>query len=152
VVQGMGESSSATTLALGRSVKLSPSHRLYGLGAILLAALTICSRNFSSTGEPSFIIPLFIAGVAYLLAIREFLSTPEIPKRVLYFGLTLFALWHFEFLRVPPGLDDDVRRYVWDGRMQRLGYNPYVVIPNDPSLARLHTSETRTLNNPEVSS
>jgi len=133
-------------------VKLTPSHRLYGLGAILLVALTICSRNFSRTGEPSFFIPLAVAGVAYLLAIRELLSTPEFPKRVIVFGLALSALWHFQFLRMPPGLDDDIHRYVWDGRVQRLGYNPYIVVPSDPALASLHTSETRTLNNPEVPS
>jgi hypothetical protein len=133
-------------------VKLTPSHRLYGLGAILLVALTICSRNFSRTGEPSFFIPLAVAGVAYLLAIRELFSTPEFPKRVIVFGLALSALWQFQFLRMPPGLDDDVHRYVWDGRVQRLGYNPYIVVPSDPALASLHTSETRTLNNPEVPS
>jgi len=133
-------------------VKLTPSHRLYGLGAILLVALTICSRNFSHTGEPSFFIPLAVAGVAYLLAIRELFSMPEFPRRVIVFGLALSALWHFEFLRMPPGLDDDIHRYVWDGRMQRLGYNPYIVVPSDPALASLHTSETRTLNNPEVPS
>jgi hypothetical protein len=115
-------------------------------------ALTICSRRFSRTGEPSFFIPLAVAGVAYLLAIREFFSTPEFPKRVIVFGLALSALWHFQFLRMPPGLDDDIHRYVWDGRVQRLGYNPYIVVPSDPALARLHTSETRTLNNPEVPS
>jgi alpha-1,6-mannosyltransferase len=133
-------------------VKLTPSRRLYGLGAILLVALTICSRNFSRSGEPSFLIPLGVAGVAYLLAIRELFSTPEFPKRVIVFGLALSALWHFEFLRMPPGLDDDIHRYVWDGRVQRLGYNPYIVVPGDPALACLHTSETRTLNNPEVPS
>jgi alpha-1,6-mannosyltransferase len=133
-------------------VKLTPSHRLYGLGAILLVALTICSRNFSRTGEPSFFIPLTVAGVAYLLAIRELFSTLEFPKRVIVFGLALSALWHFEFLRMPPGLDDDIHRYVWDGRVQRLGYNPYIVVPSDPGLASLHTSETRTLNNREVPS
>jgi len=133
-------------------VKLTPSHRLYGLGAILLVALTICSRNFSRTGEPSFFIPLAVAGVAYLLAFREFLSTPEFPKRVIVFGLALSALWHIQFLRMPPGLDDDIHRYVWDGRVQRLGYNPYIVVPSDPALTSLHTSETRTLNNPEVPS
>jgi hypothetical protein len=133
-------------------VKLTPSHRLYGLGAILLVALTICSRNFSRTGELSFFTPLAIAGVAYLLAIRELLSTPEFPKRVIVFGLAVSALWHFQFLRMPPGLDDDIHRYVWDGRIQRLGYNPYIVVPSDPALASLHTSETRTLNNPEVPS
>ena len=133
-------------------MKLTPSHRLYGLGAILLVALTICSRNFTRTGESSFFTPLAVAGVAYLLAIREFFSTPELPKRVIIFGLALSALWHFQFLRMPPGLDDDIHRYVWDGRVQRLGYNPYTVVPSDPALAGLHTSETRTLNNPEVPS
>ncbi len=133
-------------------MKLTPSHRLYGLGAILLVALTICSRNFSRIGEPSFFIPLAVAGVAYVLAIRELLSTPEFPKRVIVYGLVLSALWHFQFLRMPPGLDDDIHRYVWDGRVQRLGYNPYVVVPSDPALAGLHTSETRSLNNPEVPS
>ena len=133
-------------------MKLTPSHRLYGLGAILLVALTICSRNFSRTGEPSFFIPLAVAGVAYLLAFREFLSTPEFPRRVIFAGLALSALWHFQFLRMPPGLDDDIHRYVWDGRVQRLGYNPYIVVPSDPALTSLHTSETRTLNNPEVPS
>jgi len=133
-------------------VKLTPSHRLYALGAILLVSLTICSRDFGRRGEPSFFTPLAVAGVAYLLALRELFSAPEFPKRVLVFGLALSALWHFQFLRTPPGPDDDIHRYVWDGRMQRLGYNPYIVVPNDPALARLHTSETRSLNNPEVPS
>jgi len=131
-------------------VKLTPSHRLYGLGVILLVALTICSLN--RPGELSFIIPLAVAGAAYLLAVRELLSTPEFPKRVIYFGLALAALWHFQFLRIPPGLDDDIHRYLWDGHVQRLGYNPYILVPNDSALIGLHTSETRTLNNPEVPS
>jgi alpha-1,6-mannosyltransferase len=133
-------------------VKLTPSHRLYGLGAILLVALTICSRKLSSVGEQSFIIPLAVAGIAYLLAIREFFSTPRFPHRVIVFGLALSALWHLPFLLVAPGSDDDVHRYVWDGHAQRLGYNPYTVIPADPALAGLHTPETRGLNNPEVPS
>jgi hypothetical protein len=115
-------------------------------------ALTICSRKFSSIGEPSFIIPLAVAGIAYLLAIREFFSTPRFPPRVIVIGLVLAALWHLPFLLMPPGSDDDVHRYVWDGHVQRLGYNPYIVVPSDPALGGLHTSETRTLNNPEVPS
>jgi alpha-1,6-mannosyltransferase len=133
-------------------VRLTPSHRLYGLGGILLVALTICSHNFSRRGEPSFIIPLAVAGVAYLVAVRELFSTPKFPKHVIFFGLALAALWHFLFLRLPPGLDDDIHRYLWDGRVQRLGYNPYIVVPSEPALASLHTFETRTLNNPEVPS
>jgi alpha-1,6-mannosyltransferase len=133
-------------------VKLTPSRRLYGFGAILLVALTICSRKLSSVGEPSFIIPLAVAGIAYLLAIREFFSTPRFPRRVIVVGLVLAALWHLPFLLMAPGSDDDVHRYVWDGHVQRLGYNPYIVVPSDPALGGLHTPETRTLNNPDVPS
>jgi alpha-1,6-mannosyltransferase len=118
----------------------------------LLVSLTICSRNFSSMGGPSFMIPLAVAGIAYLLAMREFFSTPRFPRRVIVIGLVLAALWHIPFLLMQPGLDDDIHRYVWDGRVQRLGYNPYILVPSDPALATLHTPETRTLNNPDVPS
>ena len=135
----------------GRIVKISPAWRVYILGATLCVALTICSRKLG-TREPSFIIPLAVAGIAYLLAIREFLSTPRFPRRVIIIGLVLAALWHLPFLLTPPGADDDIHRYVWDGRVQRLGYNPYIVVPSDPALAGLHTPETRTLNNPDLPS
>ncbi|MFZ3245960.1 MAG: glycosyltransferase 87 family protein [Candidatus Acidiferrales bacterium] len=133
-------------------MKFTPSHRLYAFGAILLVSLTICSGKLSGRGEPSFIIPLAIAGVAYLLAIREFFSTPKFPHRAIVVGLVLAALWHVPFLLTPPGSDDDIHRYIWDGRMQRLGYNPYIVLPSDPALRGLHTPETLTLNNPDVPS
>jgi hypothetical protein len=95
---------------------------------------------------------LTLAGVVYLLAIREFFATSRFARHVVVIGLALAAVWHIEFLRVPPGADDDIHRYVWDGRLQRLGYNPYLVVPNDPAVKGLHTSETRTLNNPDLPS
>jgi len=133
-------------------VKLSPARRLYGLGVILLVSLMIVSRRLSSMGEASFLVPLAVAAIAYLLAIRELFSAPNFPKRVVVVGLVLAALWHVPLLLASPGLDDDVHRYLWDGRVQRLGYNPYVLVPSDPALAGLHTTETRTLNNPDVPS
>ncbi|MFZ0285516.1 MAG: hypothetical protein WAL32_09815, partial [Terriglobales bacterium] len=133
-------------------MKLTPAWRVSILGAVLCVALTICSCKFGSMGAPSFLIPLAVAGIAYLLAIRELFSTPAFPRRVIVIGLSLAALWHVAFLMRPPGADDDIHRYVWDGRVQRLGYNPYVVIPSDPALAALHTPETRTLNHPDLPS
>jgi len=133
-------------------VKLTPSNKLYGLAVILLVALTICARKFGSVGAPSFLIPLAVAGIAYLLSIRELFSTATFPRHVIVIGLVLAALWHLAFLRMPPGSDDDIHRYVWDGRMQRFGYNPYVVVPSDPALAGIHTPETRTLNHPDLPS
>ncbi len=133
-------------------MKLTPSRRLYGFGAILLVSLTICSRKLGSMGAPSFLIPLAVAGIAYLLAIRELFFTPRFPRRVIVIGLVLAALWHVAFLLMPPGSDDDIHRYLWDGRVQRLGYNPYMVVPSDPAFAALHTLETRTLNHPDLPS
>jgi alpha-1,6-mannosyltransferase len=95
---------------------------------------------------------LTVAGIVYLLAIREFFATPRFARRVVVIGLVLAAVWHIEFLRVPPRSDDDIHRYVWDGHLQRLGYNPYIVVPSDPAAKGLHTPETRNLNNPDLPS
>ena len=95
---------------------------------------------------------LTLAGIAYLLAIREFFATRQFSRRIVVIGLVLAAVWHIEFLRLPPGIDDDIHRYVWDGHLQRLGYNPYLVIPGDPAAQELHTSQTRNLNNPDLPS
>jgi alpha-1,6-mannosyltransferase len=128
-------------------VKVAPEWRVYALGAILLIALTICARNFAERGGRYFMASLMLAGIIYLLAIREFFVSPGFSRRVVVVGLILSGVWHVEFLRLPAGADDDIHRYLWDGRLQHLGYNPYVVVPNDPAIAGLHTSQTRTLNN-----
>jgi hypothetical protein len=133
-------------------VTLTPERRLSALGGFLLLALAICSRKFSNAGDPPFIFWLALAGIAYLLAIRELFYTPRFSKRTIVIGLILAAVWHLLFLLKPPGPDDDIHRYVWDGRVQRLGHNPYVLVPSDPALAQLHTSETRTLNHPDLPS
>ncbi|HEY6376874.1 MAG TPA: glycosyltransferase family 87 protein [Edaphobacter sp.] len=143
-------------------MKINPEWRVYMLGATLCVALTLCSRNFGDRGGPYFMASLTLAGIVYLLAIREFLATPKfglkferrVARRVVVIGLVLAAVWHIEFLRVPAGAnnDDDIHRYVWDGRLQRLGYNPYTVVPSDPAVQGLHTPETRNLNNPDLPS
>jgi len=128
-------------------VKLTLGWRVYILGATLCVALTICSRNFGDRGGTYFMASLTLAGIAYLLAIREFFATAVFSRRIVIVGLVLAAAWNIAFLRVPAGADDDIHRYVWDGRLQRLGYNPYLVVPSDPTAKGLHTPETRNLNN-----
>jgi hypothetical protein len=142
----------ASFATLGSAVKLTPEQRLLALGGILLLALAICSHKFGNLGAPSFIAWLAVAGIAYLLAMREFFFTPKFSRRVIVIGLILAGAWHLLFLLKPPGPDDDIHRYVWDGRVQRLGYNPYTLVPNDPAIAQLHTPETRTLNHPDLPS
>jgi hypothetical protein len=97
-------------------------------------------------------ISLTIAGVAYLLAVRELFAAPGFSRRVVIIGLIMAAVGQIAFLRLPSGADDDIHRYVWDGHLQRLGLNPYVVVPGDPAVRELHTNETHNLNNPDLPS
>jgi len=47
------------------------------------------------------------------------------------------AILRAVFLVTEPVLSDDVFRYVWDGRVQHAGINPYLHAPDDPSLTPL---------------
>lgn len=40
------------------------------------------------------------------------------------------------FIPQTPTVSDDVYRYVWDGRIEAAGINPYRYAPNDPAVAR----------------
>ncbi|MFL6230524.1 MAG: glycosyltransferase 87 family protein [Pyrinomonadaceae bacterium] len=47
------------------------------------------------------------------------------------------ALFRLALLFDAPRLSDDIYRYVWDGRVQAAGVNPYRYVPADPALASL---------------
>ncbi len=133
-------------------MKVTPERSVCIFGVTLCVVLAICSRYFGDRGGPPFMASLTFACILYLLAIRELFASPGLSRRIVVIGLVLAAVWHVAFLRLPPGANDDIHRYVWDGRLQRLGFNPYVVVPNDPAFKILHTAETRDLNNPDLSS
>lgn len=128
------------------------SVRILGLGAVICIALLACARVPGPVGSPRYLVTLAVAAVAYLFAVRELAQTQKYPRSIFLVCLLLGFAWRIPFLVVPPGPQDDVLRYVWDGRLQHHGYNPYTAIPADPALAGLHTAETRQMNNPDVPS
>ena len=85
----------------GRTVKITPEQRVFLLGAMLCVALTICSLNFRDRGGPYFMASLTLAGIVYLLAIREFFATPRFDHRIVVIGLVLAAVWHIAFVCLP---------------------------------------------------
>src|SRR3569833_342042 len=95
-------------ITYGRIVKIAPEPRVYILGAVLCLALVICARHFGDRGGRPFMVSLGIAGIAYVLGVRELLAAPRFAKRVVAIGLLLAAVWHIAFLRQPPGADDDI--------------------------------------------
>lgn len=74
--------------------------------------------------------------VLYFVAARVILRAR--PSGSLLPIVILFAIFfRLSILFSPPYLSDDIYRYVWDGRVQAAGINPYRYIPADESLARL---------------
>lgn len=55
--------------------------------------------------------------------------------------LAVAVLLRLPVLWAPPYLSSDVYRYVWDGRVEAAGINPYRYIPVDPHLAALRDPE-----------
>src|SRR5260370_42703697 len=58
-------------------------------------------------------------------------------RRVLALVLATAVLLRRGALSAPVFLSDDINRYIWDGRVQAHGINPYRYVPNDPHLATL---------------
>ena len=74
--------------------------------------------------------------VIYLAVVWLSLRTVD-SRKLLMLGLVFAALFRLSIIFSPPYLSDDIYRYVWDGRVQAAGINPFRYIPADESLAAL---------------
>ena len=123
---------------------------IFAWGLPIAASLAVFPFIHGSEHPHLFLACLAIAGGAYLrtLCLLDRISATSTQALLLCLGLA--ALWRAPLLLMPPTLSTDVYRYVWDGRIQRLGYNPYLVVPSDIAYRQLHTPETRLMNHPEL--
>jgi len=97
-----------------------------------------------------FVVCTALAGGAYLRTLRLLGRVAGGSNRVLTLCLLLAAGWRVPLLLAPPTLSTDVYRYVWDGRIQRLGYDPYLVAPANSKFRQLHTAETQLINHSDL--
>ncbi|WP_428375233.1 glycosyltransferase 87 family protein [Lichenicoccus sp.] len=116
---------------------------------ILIVALILCGLALHRPGAPSvgsiplvngFVALLAAAGLVFLLACSLVLRRPPgrgTGRRTLLIVLVVAALMRAGPLLAPPFLSSDLYRYVWDGRVQRAGINPYRFIPADAALSAL---------------
>jgi len=103
--------------------------------AIGLAALHVIPLH------PALALALVFIGssVAYLWMCRETLRA-DVPGGVVWLLLVLSLLIRLSFFTTDPVGSDDVYRYLWDGKVQSVGINPYRYSPDDPALAGLRSS------------
>ena len=77
------------------------------------------------------------AGLFYAAAVR-LTQRRALPRRsALLVVLAAAAGMRVLTLAAPPLLSTDLYRYVWDGRVQAAGINPYLHLPADPALTGL---------------
>ncbi len=101
------------------------------IAELILLALAGRHGEFSRDGEALIFVPLLLmAGACFLGAVRR--STSALDRRVMWGAAIAFRL---AMLACAPC--DDFPRYAWEGRVQNAGFNPYVLRPASPELARL---------------
>jgi hypothetical protein len=117
--------------------------RLGVLGGLLLA-LTLSALTLYTPGTGALTVPanaVFVSIAAasacvYLAAVWLVLNRPP-PRRAIWVVLLVAAALRVALVPFPIFLSSDANRYVWDGRVQLAGINPYRYLPVDPALAPL---------------
>jgi alpha-1,6-mannosyltransferase len=107
---------------------------LLGIAMLVLYRAAVQSRSVEDITW--FLKLVAVQTVIYVAAIVLSLRTKD-SRQLLFLGLILAALFRLSILFSTPYLSDDIYRYVWDGRVQAAGINPYRYIPADPSLIHL---------------
>src|SRR5260370_38476078 len=109
---------------------------LTAIGASMLVLTGIGLLLQHDDAHSNFIVLSLVQGALYLLAVG-LTWRGGFSRRALVAVLAAAALMRLGVLLAPPYLSDDVNRYIWDGRVDAAGINPYRYIPVDPPLEAL---------------
>ena len=123
---------------------------IVGGGSAALLAFIALAVTQAPLGSPLFFaifsVPCAVYGVLWRrLPTAAPPSTGLRGDRLLHLALLFAVAFRAPLLVRPVDAKSDMIRYIYDGRLQRLGYNPYLVVPSDPAVAATHTDETRQM-------
>jgi alpha-1,6-mannosyltransferase len=122
---------------------LSRRQVLFLSGTIYLIATLTLVVSRTPLGSALFFLCLLLAAGAYGAMLTSTCQSADAPRRLLLTAFLFAVAFRVPLAIAPVGADNDMVRYLWDGRVQRLGYNPYLVVPADPAVAHTHTDQTR---------
>jgi alpha-1,6-mannosyltransferase len=105
-----------------------------GAMLLLLTGVGLWRQHLYDTD--GFTILALVQGAFYLAAVA-LTWRGGLSRRALLGVLAVAAVMRLAVLLAPPYLSDDINRYVWDGRVEAAGVNPYRYVPADPHLAAL---------------
>jgi len=120
------------------STSLSAATTVSGAVGLVSVLLLVASRT--PLGSPLFFALVLIFVLAYLAMLARVWHEDASDRRAIKLALVFAVLFRLPLALAPVGTDSDMVRYLWDGRVQQRGYNPYAVVPSDPAMAATHTS------------
>lgn len=112
-----------------------PLQLLAGTGAMLVVLTLVTPFAFETFGDNAFIALTIAAGLLTIAATRLAERAPL--DRTLWLIFALGIALRAYVLLFEPLLSSDIYRYVWDGRVQAAGINPYRYFPADEALSIL---------------
>lgn len=110
-----------------------------------LAAMVTLAITQAPLGTPLFFALAGVGVLAYAAVMVRVWKGPGGSRNLFLSALAFAVLFRAPIAVAPVNPDNDMIRYLWDGRIQRLGFNPYSVLPSDPQLQWTHTNETRDM-------
>ena len=117
--------------------RVRPFAALIAVGAALVLLNPIgLAAHGDWTADYGFVAAVLAQGGLYLLG-AALVRWAGARRRVLAVVLVVAALLRLTLLFEPPLHSSDIYRYVWDGRVQAAGINPYRFVPADPALEPL---------------
>jgi hypothetical protein len=114
---------------------VSPLLLLTAIGAVIIGLTLATPFAFERFGDNAFMALTIPAGLLTLAATAQAERAP--PKRALWLIFGVAVVLRAYVLLFDPLLSSDIYRYVWDGKVQAAGINPYRYIPADPALTSL---------------
>ena len=112
-----------------------PHVRLVAIGAVLVAVTATGPALHLAYGGWVLMFVFAIGGAGAFLASQAVDSADQ--RGALIIILAGAVLMRLTLLFVEPYLSTDIYRYVWDGRVQAAGINPYRYVPSAPEIAHL---------------
>lgn len=105
-----------------------------GIVTLLLYRIAVHSKGVADIAW--FLKLVAVQTLIYIIATWISLRSRD-SRALLVLALVFAALFRLSIIFFPPYLSDDIYRYVWDGRVQAAGINPYRYVPADEALAAL---------------
>src|SRR6516162_19855 len=91
--------------------------------------------------NPAHVRPLPLIALAWMAFLTAAWLLRKVPVRTAVVLILLGGIgMQIAAMSAPPRLSDDLYRYIWDGRVQAAGINPYAHVPAAPELALLRDS------------